>query len=53
MPLPFRSGTRRLLLEDSPMPTQLRHGAWFLAVLLIVALGCNPNSEQKAGEMAF
>ena len=35
------------------MPTQLRHGAWLLAVLLIVALGCNPNSEQKAGEMAF
>jgi len=35
------------------MPTQFRHGAWLLAVTLIVALGCNPNSEQKAGEMAF
>jgi glutaredoxin len=53
MPLPFGSGTRRLLLEDSPMPTQLRHGAWLLAVILIVALGCNPNPEQKAGGMAF
>jgi glutaredoxin len=34
------------------MLTQFRHGLWLCVVTLTFALGCNPASEEKVGEMA-